>query len=310
MSVSRARECFVARMHALIDASQEGALIPQGPISGDRDPSRLMRNGLAVVAYSSFEDFFASRTGEVLDAFDATRVSFDQLPEKLKEAATVGAVRALGFRMNFEPDASTKRAYVQRHTALITTTGTSGYKFSPLSFMPSSSNLSDEDIERCLKALLVEGPWVELEKITSRIGYGVVGLRQRLKQLAAQRHEAAHAAHADISVADLRQFPHDLLAIAAAFDAVFSRAVDEILSRGPLSNSQAKISAIADSLDLSFIDYDGKIYSERSEGKDRARKRYDSLEGAWRGAIGRSASGKSLLVYRDGQQRPLDWRMG
>ncbi|MGX1951150.1 hypothetical protein ACWIGY_12760 [Streptomyces anulatus] len=298
------------RMHALIDASQESALIPHGPISGDRDPSRLMRNGLAVVAYSSFEDFFASRTGEVLDSFDATRVGFDQLPEKLKEAATVGAIRALGFRMNFEADASTKRAYIQRHSALITTTATSGYKFSPLSFMPSSSNLSDEDVERCLKALLVEGPWVELEKVTSRIGYGVAGLRQRLKQLAAQRHEAAHAAHADISVADLRQFPHDLLAFSAAFDAVFSRAVDEILRRGVSSNPQVKISSIADTVDICFIDFDGKIYSEKLEGKDRARKRYDSLEEAWRGSVGRSTPGKSLLVLRDGQQRPLDWRMG
>lgn len=297
-------------MHALIEASQEGALIPNGPISGDRDPSRLMRNGLAVVAYSSFEDFFATRTGEVLDSFDATRVAFDQLPDKLKEAATIGAVRALGFRMNFEPDATTKRSYVQRHAAIITTTGTSGYKFSPLSFMPSSSNLSDEDIERCLKALMVDGPWVELEKVTSRIGYGVAGLRQRLKQLASQRHEAAHAANTDISVADLRQLPHDLLAISASFDATFSRAVDIILNRGQGAGAPQKISGISDVIDLCFIDYDGKMYSERSEGKDRARKRYETLEEAWRGAVSRAVKGKTLLVFRDEQQRPLDWRMG
>ncbi|WSD65355.1 HEPN domain-containing protein [Actinacidiphila glaucinigra] len=297
-------------MHALIAASQESALVPKGPISGDRDPSRLMRNGLAVVAYSSFEDFFATRTGEVLGSFDATRVAFDQLPEKLKEAATIGAVRALGFRMNFETDAATKRAYVQSNASVISTTGTSGYQFSPLSFMPSSSNLSDEDIEKCLKALLVEGPWMELEKITSRIGYGIVGLRQRLKQLASQRHEAAHAAHADISVADLRQFPHDLLAISAAFDAAFSRAVDVILRRGHSSNTQTKIPAIADSVELRFIDYDGKVYSEKPAGGGRARKRYGTAEEAWRGAVSRSIPGKSLLVLRDEQQRPLDWRMG
>ncbi|MFI1723750.1 hypothetical protein [Streptomyces sp. NPDC020489] len=296
-------------MHALIEASQESALIPKGPISGDRDPSRLMRNGLAVVAYSSFEDFFATRTGEVLESFDATLVAFDQLPEKLKEAATVGALRALGFRMNFEPDAASKRSYIQLHAASIATTSSSGYKFSSLSFMPSSSNLSDEDLERCLKALLVEGPWLELEKITSRIGYGVVGLRQRFKQLASQRHEAAHAAHADISVADLRQLPHDLLAISAAFDAIFSRAVDEILTRGHSVDAQKKISLIAESVELCFIDFDGKKYSEKVEGKDRARKRYDSVEEAWRGALGRSLKGKTLLVMRDEKQRPVDWRM-
>ena len=70
-----------------------------------------------------------------------------------------------------------------------------------------------------------------------------------------------------------------------------------------------KISMIADSVELCFIDFDGKKYSEKVEGKDRARKRYDSVEEAWRGALGRSLKGKTLLVMRDEKQRPVDWRM-
>ncbi|MEV1157491.1 hypothetical protein AB0J27_19050 [Micromonospora chokoriensis] len=295
-------------MAALLDATGSQDLVSTSPVTSERDPARLLRNGLAAVSYAAFEDFFVSRTAEALGAFDGTRVSFRRLPDKLKEAATLGAVRAMNFRVGFE-EASVRLKFVQEHANFVHSTSMSMYRFSPLTFSPYSTNLTSDDFERALKAVVVDSPWPQLASIATRVGYGVVGLRERIAQLLAQRNEAAHSPAADISVADLKQLPHDLLAAALAFDAVFCRAITLICRRDVSSDPNERILNVAKDISIVFLDQAGARIKEVQEGRDRAARVYSSLEEALAGAVTRASPGKALVVVRDAQGRPIDWRV-
>src|SRR5688572_30793007 len=118
MPTSRSREIFVDRMAALIEAAESTDLVSTSPVTSARDPARLLRNGLAVVSYSALEDFVVERSFEILSNFDSTKVPFGRLPDKLKDAATVGAAKALSFRVGLE-DASSRSTFVQQHAEFI-----------------------------------------------------------------------------------------------------------------------------------------------------------------------------------------------
>jgi hypothetical protein len=295
-------------MNALIAATALPVLVPSSPTSTPRDPSRLLRNGLAVVSYSAFEDFFTDRCYEALSALDSTRVPFTSLPTRLREAATVNMVRTITFRMAFESAGGDRRKFVQEHSEYIYSTASSGYRFSPLTFAPSSSNVGESDLEGSLKSLLVDAPWSQLTSIASRIGYGGVGLKETLSQLSIQRNEAAHAADADVAIADLIQMPYDLLSLAIAFDALFSWSIHLLLKRGPSSNPDSKFAPGTPGVEIVFLDPEARKVAERIEGRVRATKLYSSLSDALIEALPRAVAHDRLLVIRDEQLRPIDWR--
>lgn len=307
MGSLRARQVFVDRMAALLEATDSQHLISTSPVTSERDPARLLRNGLAAVSYAAFEDFFVTRSAEALAFFDGTKVPFRRLPDKLKEAATLGAVRAMNFRVGFE-EASMRLKFVQQHADFVYSTSTSTYRFSPLSFSPYSTNLTSDDFERTLKAVVVDAPWLQLTDIATRVGYGIIGLRERISQLLTQRNEAAHSPAADISVADLKQLPHDLLAAALAFDAVFCRAITLICNRNVSVDPNEKLTKIAKEIKIVFLDRVAATVREIAEGKTRATRVYSTLEDAFTNAVRRARNSKALVVVRDAQGRPVDWR--
>lgn len=171
MQRSASREAFLARMAALEEASQSGDLQAHAPVPADDDPSRLLRNGLAVVGFAAFEDFFISRTKELLGRIDPVKLPFGKLPLRLQSATTWGAMQTLIFRARLEKDAASRLALIQDHASHLASTGTSTYRLSPLSFAPQGSNLGEDDIEGALKSLMVEWPMGSNERpcVASRI---------------------------------------------------------------------------------------------------------------------------------------------
>lgn len=295
-------------MAALTSATTGQFLISNSPVASEKDPARLLRNGLAAVSYAAFEDFFVTRTAEALSSLDGTTVPFRRLPDKLKEAATLGAVRAINFRAGFE-EPSTRMRFIQDHVGFVYSTSSSSYRFSPLTFTPYSTNLTSDDFERALKAVVVDAPWPQLTALATRVGYGVAGLKERIAGILAQRNEAAHSPAADISVADLKQLPHDLLAAALAFDAVFCRAITLLSARHASIDVNEKLAAVADTITIVFLDHaKGKI-REVNEGGTRAIRVHHSIADALLSASPRAAKVSALLVVRDEQGRPVDWQV-
>jgi hypothetical protein len=308
---SPARTTFVDHMNALLEAASFESLVSNTPVAGKRDPARFLRNGLAVVGYSAFETFITDRSSEILTDLNSEKLAFGKLPDKLKEAATLGAVKAISHRASYE-EISARLSFVQRHAQYIASTATGGYTFSSLTFSPQSTNLTVEDIERFLRALVVDAPWTELTEIARRAGYATLGFRDHMKQLLLQRNEAAHTVDADVEITDLRQMPFDLLAAGLSFDALASRAVRAITERGAQVDCNAKLQKLSQMIRIIFVDEKpgaSRRYREYGESSQRATKVYTEFDIAISEASTRAASQRSVLVIRDVAQRPIDWRV-
>ncbi len=108
---------------------------------------RMLRNGLAIIGYTILEDFIKKRTGEVLKEVGRTGVSFNRLPEKLRETATFSALKGVLARADVLKRASEDfTSYVQRETGYLASTSSSVYEFSEFSLGWDKSNLSATDI--------------------------------------------------------------------------------------------------------------------------------------------------------------------
>jgi hypothetical protein len=305
MSRSLAREQFFDRMDAFAEASRSTSLLSASLVSSDRDASRLLRNGLAVVGLAAFEDFIVSRSREILDTLDPAMTTFVQLPHKLQVAASWGALQTLALRARFEKDPVRRLALIQAHTSHIASTASSHYRISSLAFAPQSTNLSTDDIENALKAVMVEGPWAEMASLASRTGYGGIDISAALKTSLGNRNEAAHVANADMHLADIQQLPDDLRVVGLVFDALLERAVAMLPQ--VLNSGAPRIAGLAAELRIRFIDRVGGRYREAAEGARRATKWSESLEDAIAAAKSRPSSAGHVLVLRDERALPMRW---
>lgn len=305
MPRSVSRESFLARMAALESASQTDALQAHAPVPADNDPSRLLRNGLTVVGFAAFEDFFISRTKELLERIDPVKVPFDKLPAKLQAATTWGAVQTLVFRARLEKDPLLRLELIQDHATHVASTSSTNYRLSPLSFAPQGSNLSEDDIDGALKALMVDAPWIQLGQLASRVGYGVLGLGEVFRSSAGNRHLAAHLAAADMSLGDVQDLATRLRVVGLAVEVLMTQAITELPAA--IVAKQAKLTNLASRVKFRFIDgSEGRFKALKEDGK-RADRVFDDVDSAIAYSLLITERAGSTLVVRDHRGWPVSW---
>lgn len=293
--MSMARGQFLARISSLIRSLKIEAVASK-PLTekAHNDVARMLRNGLAVVGFAALEDFLKSRTSEVLTDVGRTHVPFRDLPEKLRFATTYEAISALSYQLSIRAKAD-RMAYVQEHAQKIASTATGAYELTPHALGFDQANLPDDAIRSVLKSFLIDDPWREMTKLSSRVGLIALPLEETYRSAALRRNRAAHVAHADTPQTDLVQFTKEALAIAMSFDALLSRALSRMhaLDSGYLQGT-TRISAA--SISVRSVKQDGNVWRETTEGRATAVKLERDLDVLVPLARSRAANTNDLLV--------------
>jgi hypothetical protein len=296
--MSSARAQFLARMSSLIRSLRIDA-VSSKPLTeqAHNDVARMLRNGLAVVGFAALEDFLKSRTSEILTEVGRTHVPFRDLPERLRFATTFEAISALSYQLSIRAKAD-RIAYVQEHAQKIASTATGAYELTPHALGYDQANLAEDAIRAVLKSFLIDDPWGEMTRLASRIGLISLPLEETYKSAALRRNRAAHVAHADTPQTDLVQFTKEALAIAIAFDALLSRALDRMhcMDQSYLRGT-ARISAAT--ISLRSVKQEGSVWREMTEGRPTAVKVERDLDVLIPLARTRAAGAKNLLVVYD-----------
>lgn len=283
-----------------------------GP-TGAVDPGRLLRNGLAVVGFAAFEDFFEQRAGEVLQRLDYQRVPFAALPEPLQEAATAGVLDVLRhkFDRRVVPDLAARVAGLQGGASEVASTGQAAYVLSQHTFSLSRSNINHEQVKHSLVALDCKDPWKQMTALAARCGYGVPDLNSSFRAVTSTRHTAAHGAATDTPVTTLDNIPTELTVTALTWDAIISRTVALIMTNFGRNPNQRKTFDHKD-VPIRFVDYDPKdgCYVERLENTRPARRRHKDRTSALASALHAAAKTRALVVERDGRSLPVSWTTG
>jgi hypothetical protein len=304
------REDFLANLAAIKAASELPAL--QDPLIPDplgANVARILRNGLAVSAFASLEDFVRRRNGELLTFGSTGTAAFPDLNASLQDAVTR---RALGVLARAAGRIDDPMPLIQAEASLIGGSGSGMIRF-PLSTLGwEGSNLQAQDIATILGILGVDDPWSQLTYIGRRCGFAATGaFDAAFRSMASARNAAAHDATANTPLISLRSFHLGALAIACAYDLLASRSM-RLLQGADLGLLKGTKKVRSIDIRIRFIeDRGGSKYAEVRESKRKpAVRRYRDLPTARTQALARARAGFEALVVLDRVGAPVWWVSG
>ena len=306
--MSSARATFLERLSALKVALNEESLVSRAPAELDRNnTARLLRNGLAVVGFALLEDFLKNRLSEILRQVGWSQVPFAELPELLRKAATVGAVKALAFQADLRRGQMEDCLdFVQKHAQLIGSTASVSYGISGLSLGWDRSNLSAESVNEILRVFKIKDGWGNIDAIARRVGVASPSHRDAFHNAATRRHQGAHSAGADIEISHLASYVHQAIGIAIGFDSLISQSLCCILRRD--SDFLVDSGFVeAKHIEARFIDPMGDHWREMKEGGKRATRLARDVHNLMKESLARRDTGHPLIVIRDASLRPTNW---
>jgi hypothetical protein len=295
---SQARRDLFARVSAFRSALEDPALQPRSILQRRQDPSQLLRNGLAVVAFATLEDFLRRRTQELLGQLPGDR-AFGDLSERLRLASRRGALHAALRQARYMANQGVDvQAFLVGVAEEVASTPTASPAISKWSLGYGASNLQVDEVPEILKAFEVEGSWECLNELARRAGSGGLSLRDGFREISKRRHNAAHDGSALIPLSDLKNAPDQVLATTFAFDAACSIAVSRFLNRDAAPTTRRDVGFILIRREEGFRvveDEEGGILARVPRPSD-VRK-----------LIRLHAPRPGIVVFVDRQRLPMGW---
>jgi hypothetical protein len=306
-----AREDFLGRVaalrHAVSDPAGLTVLQHQPADPARNEAARLFRNGLAVAAFTVLEDFLKSRTAEILSRCSGSSLPFEDLPNALQELGTKRVVKALyqqiGWRERNGEDVS---GLIKAAGKALSSTETSAYELSPLLFGQSRQNLGAEDVKELLRAFHIKDGWGNATKLSQRMGFASLSLKDDFQAAARRRHRAAHRASEEVPLGDISALPGQAIAIAASFDALISRAA-YLLVRGDKRFAKAGELDSA-TIPLRFLHQEGQFVREVGENRKRATAKGSDFAHMLVACRKRALSSGAVIVLAENQSL-LGWEI-
>nr|WP_298250536.1 HEPN domain-containing protein [uncultured Halomonas sp.] len=220
--MSKSRDDFIKHLNAYREALALEDVVNSGQVG--RSSSKLLRNGLAVVAFNALEDFFKSRVGEVLSDIGGSGVGFSELPEGVRKSSTFGVLNSIGMMAKHAAyDDDSKIRFIQEETLKISSTkDDQSFQLTSYAYGYGNSNVGSGEIKRALKDFQVNDPWRVMSLISSKLGMSSLPLKDAYDNAAERRHKAAHVADANTLYPELQSFLFDSVSIALSMDVLIS----------------------------------------------------------------------------------------
>lgn len=182
----------------------------------------MLRQGLAVLVFTTVETFVRERTGEVLRSFTNPSLVFADLAPRLQKAVTLRALEGVRFRLKLQPTAD-QIPWLVTNLAPISGALTNIQGLSDHSFGYAASNIDESEIEEILKSFGVDKPWSQMTSLTARFGLAILDAKADFESIKKRRHSSAHALTGQVLYVDLQNSVRSSLAICLAFDLLLSQ---------------------------------------------------------------------------------------
>jgi hypothetical protein len=307
-----ARRIFLSHLDAYKDAVDHESIVAREPAEHRENArARMMRNGLAVIAFNILEDFLRRRAKEILSHIGRAGIQFGRLPEPLRQILTAKALAAVAFQLRSRRLAHDEIVFTQDMAQQIASTSAAPFDACDMSFGYDGSNLTEGAVEDLLRALSVDKPWESIGSVAARAGIGTLklGARAAFESIARKRHEAAHDPQADVQPIDLKATHLNVLGIALGFDAIASMAAFEfgILNQEVIGGRKRIKQG---DVRLYFIDHRrDQRYGTKREDAKKYRRCFGELEQARGLAREVCLRSREICVVRSVQGIPMDWEL-
>ncbi|QOD90894.1 hypothetical protein H2514_12075 [Lysobacter sp. CW239] len=294
------------RLRYLGSAIALGELVDNGIAQSEHNGrANLLRKGVGIIGFNLLEDYVKSRTIEALSTISSSGLAFDNLPEKMRTAATLNALETLNARAKIEKKSGRDwLTLIQTESQKIYSTAGHTYELSSVSLASGGSNVTASEISEILVAFGISGGWGTLKAICDAIGGGLPDLAQAYQNLADRRHSAAHVAGFKFSHTWLTSMAHEILAIAAALDIVLSAKL-RMISRLPTVPAQQH--DISTATNYLFLEENRGFYRETKMIGGRSRKNWHSLGAALAELKPTLVQVDRFLIVIGSDRRISDW---
>jgi hypothetical protein len=268
---------------------------------------KMLRNGMAIIAFTILEDFVKKKIGEILKNIGSTTVSFSALPSKIREAATVNALKGIQNRADtLKRNAEDHISFIQNEAWYVSSTKDAVFEFSEFSLGWDKSNVSADDIKLFLGIFGVKDGWGKIQQVSSAISITLVNPGDTFKNAAQRRHKAAHNVAADSLLIDLQDFVTQAKVIALGFDSLLTRSLKFIANNDVDFLNETKNIEL-NHLKFRFIlEKDGR-WKEYSSTSTRAVKTESSLSNLQAQALTRARNNNEILVIKSASNQLIDW---
>ena len=268
---------------------------------------KILRNGMAIIAFTILEDFIKKKIGEILKGIGSTTVSFSSLPPKIREAATVSALKGIQSRAdtlkrNFEDHIT----FIQNETLCISSTKHTIFELSEFSLGWDKSNITSDDVKTFLGIFGTKDGWGVIQKISIAISITLLTPGEIFKNAAMRRHKAAHNAAADSLLTDLQNFVTQAKVIALGFDSLLSKSLKYIENNDSAFLNESKTIELSHLKFRFILEKDGK-WKEYGPASNRAVKIETSLSALKPLALTRARNNNEILVIKSASNQLIDW---
>jgi len=303
-----AKQDFLSRILVLNDALTEQSVMDFTPSDVKHNSiARMLRNGLAVVAFATLEDFIKSRSSEILNQIGTTGIQFRQLPEKLRNAVTFESIKALQYQVSIIDENTDKIAYIQSMCKKIASTALPPIDIMDHSFAYEQANVNAETIKKILLSFGVIDPWKQISNLSNNAGLTALSLDIIFKNAANRRHRAAHVANTITPQNDIIGFVKEAIGIAFGFDALISYSYSKIKVLDPTyisSTSPFITSTMVKTRKIVFDQNKWKLY-----GSGQTRAQTSNIDKAYviQMGINKCRAGREMLLVYNENGMVIDW---
>lgn len=269
----------------------------------------LIRKGLGIVAFNILEDFIKERTNEMFVSVSSSLATFGMLPDELREAATLGAIKGLAARAILtKKEQGDWINLIQLEALKINSTAQSSrYDISGLSLMSEGSNIYATDIPKALKCLNIDGGWSTLQEISLLINGGIPSLAQSFSNISSRRHKAAHVANFDYEHGWLQESINEILAISCTFDIALTAGCRKLHKKPHISLGKTRLE---NEIKCRFLIHNpniGMYHEKTSPTATRSVKNWNNYQSAVQILVPRCLRDDQYLIVLNSQSRISNW---
>ncbi len=303
-----AKEVFIERFINLENALSSSEIAPLSLTqTSHNEKARMLRNGLAIIEFNIIEDFIKRRIGEAFKFIGDCNISFNILPDAIKDAAVFKALKGIIVRAeNLKRISDDYISFVQLETKFIASTTTSNFELSEYSLGWDKSNLTADDLAVFFNIFNTPGGWDSIKNISSMLNITIVQPKDIFRNAAQRRHKAAHNPNADSPLNDLNDFVLQAKIIALGFDALISKGLKYIKDSN-IDYLQGRLKVVPSQLKfrfLKFVDGKWKEYVGNSSKAYRTNTDYNSIINE---SITRATNKNEILIIKPNANTIKDW---
>lgn len=306
--MSVARQKFLQDLGALKEAIDLDPLSAGSTTPVDSRGLVILRRGMLITSLIALESFIRDRTSETLGVFSNWPATYQDLPQRLRDAALLDALPNLQkFARMMKRQEDDYEATIVEQVKLMGMTSGPAFGFSKFVAGDYTGNISDTSIKELLSNFQVKDCWNEFRTLAADVGFGVPSVHEIAKGLIGKRHKSAHSSDFVPTVDDIRTIPLNLTCLGLCFDAAITASAAYALYAW--RNWRDGEFNWRDRVRIHFLDPAGSRFRLIRLGAARALRVSDN-EAAAAAAMPPAAPGfVSLLVSRDAAERPLSWRI-